>query len=333
MLPVSLDRAARPNLVVLCSISFITIRIKGFRMRDDVPADLRFDSTDIEDYLSATRMAVTRGPTGPVLSIPGHSRLSWPQRWLRYFRQRRNSWNFYEEAATLSVSFLIQKLRPKVFLDVGAAGGYFSRVAASHLDFPPIVHAFEVRPGCLEAMRSAIKADGLDGRVIVHSAALSDLHEGEREMWWCGSKVFEEEPDERQWRLPLWHRIKLALNGERRGLNKLRLTLTSIDHFVAEHGVVPDLIKIDVDGYEGKVLRGGLNTFATYRPAIALELHKDALIRYGYTRQSVIRLLTDLGYKALFLTDHHDRKACRVVPVDSGHALVARQETDFVLLH
>src|SRR5262245_14538762 len=116
----------------------------------DVPVVKRpIEAPEIEDYLATTCLNVLRGPRGAALIIPGHSPLAWPRHWLRYFRSRRNSWTFYEEAATLAVSYVIGRLRPKVFFDVGAGSGYFSRAAASHVDFPPMVHAFEMRPGCL----------------------------------------------------------------------------------------------------------------------------------------------------------------------------------------
>jgi len=177
-----------------------------------------------------------------------------------------------------------------------------------------------------------LAGDGLGERVTAHPAVLTDRHQGERNVWHSGMKAFEQEPSDGQWRLPPWRRVALALRGQKQILSKSRVIVTSIDHFVAEHGLVPGVIKIDVDGYEGRVLRGGLGTFTSHKPAIALELHKDRKLRFGDTRQGVVRMMTDLGYKALFLTDHHDRKACRVVEVDSAHPLIARQETDFIIL-
>jgi hypothetical protein len=93
-----------------------------------------------------------------------------------------------------------------------------------------------------------LEGDGLSGNVFTHAAALSDKHEGERDVWFCGTKVFEHEPQPHEWRPPLWHLIKLALNGEIRNLKKCRVAVSSIDAFVAANGVVPELIKIDVTG-------------------------------------------------------------------------------------
>jgi len=114
------------------------------------------------------------------------------------------------------------------------------------------------------------------------------------------------------------------------GAGNQRVRSLRLDDLIPPHFQV-GLIKIDVDGYEGKVLQGGMRTFAKHRPAIMLELHKDELIRFGETRRDVVGRLFGIGYKAMFMTDHHVPKACRVVSVDLDHPLVARQETDFLL--
>lgn len=74
----------------------------------------------------------------------------------------------------------------------------------------------------------------------------------------------------------------------------------------------------------------GIEAFARNRPPIMLELHKDKLLD-GEKRSDVVGILLDIGFEALFLTDHHDPKACEIVPVDRHHPLVARQQTDFIL--
>ena len=221
----------------------------------------------------------------------------------------------YEEAATLAISYAIQQRKARAFFDIVADDGDFSRLAtACGVDN---VHAFDARPSSLNALRS------IDERVTVHAAALSDHHKGEMTVWWTGAQIFERKPT-------LQQRLSLAFRRKFR-IHEARATLTSIDHFVSAGGIVPDVIKIDVDGYEGKVLRGGSRTFENHKPTIALELHQNTKLVFGDTRPGIVAMLTDIGYKALFLTDHHDRGACRIVEVSADHPLVARQETDFLL--
>lgn len=280
-------------------------------------------ASEIEQHLAATRVVSSQEPSGATLAIPGHSPVSSPDQKFRA--------NGYEESATLVLSYLIGKLRPKIFFDIGAASGHFARVAASHTVAPPIVHAFEMQPNHVASMSERVARDGLGDRVHVHLAGLSDRHEGERDIWFARTKMFEHEPEKHEYQEAWWLRLKFLLRRRYRGPVKARVMLTSIDRFVADHGAVPGLLKIDVDGYEGKVLRGGLRTFAAHKPPIMLELHKDAMIRFGETRRDVAGLLFGAGYKALFLTDHHDRQACRVVPVGPDDPLIVRQETDFIL--
>jgi hypothetical protein len=60
-------------------------------------------------------------------------------------------------------------------------------------------------------------------------------------------------------------------------------------------------------------------------------LHKDEVQRDGILREQVVGMLFDAGYRALFLTDHHKRERCKIVPVEAGDPLLARQQTDMIV--
>ena len=51
------------------------------------------------------------------------------------------------------------------------------------------------------------------------------------------------------------------------------VTTTTVDQLVKQLGWVPDLIKIDVEGAEAKVLEGARETSATIRPWFMVEMH------------------------------------------------------------
>jgi FkbM family methyltransferase len=65
----------------------------------------------------------------------------------------------------------------------------------------------------------------------------------------------------------------------------------TIDHLV-ETGVMPppQLIKIDVEGHESRVVQGGLKTIQTHKPIVLCD-HNDS-----FTFQIVSTLMTPLGY-------------------------------------
>jgi FkbM family methyltransferase len=287
--------------------------------------------TDLQAYLTRTRLTRSGSGDDAVLTIPGHRPFKWKP--VKFSLRRPLQSRFYEETTTVVLSFLLQRLRPASFFDVGAAQAYFSRVAATCEACAPAIHAFEMRPQFQLAAQQWIDNEGLSQRVHAHLAGLSDVHEGMRDVWYARTKLFEKEPKFEDYAESAWVRMRNALLGRRaqRGIHRTRLLLTTIDEFAARRGCRPDLMKIDVDGYEGKVLAGARRMLQEHKPTIILELHKDAMQRDGYTRSSVVDLLLDRGYRALFLTDHHSLSQCEVVAVKRGDPLITRQETDLIL--
>lgn len=63
----------------------------------------------------------------------------------------------------------------------------------------------------------------------------------------------------------------------------------------------PSLIKIDVEGFEARVLRGLEQTLRRLRPVLSIELIAGHLKRDGEDPQSVIRLLREFGYEGVRL--------------------------------
>jgi FkbM family methyltransferase len=52
----------------------------------------------------------------------------------------------------------------------------------------------------------------------------------------------------------------------------ITVPVTTIDRFVAKNAIVPDFIKIDVEGVEEKVIAGGMQTIRRHRPIIIFEV-------------------------------------------------------------
>lgn len=290
---------------------------------------------EIGDFLAGTSLTLVSCDGRDYLSIPKHHHFAW----LHRGAQRRHALRrgdparrFYEETTTLLVSYLIGRFRPSTFIDAGAARGYFSRVAASRIQDPPSVFAFEMRADWLHEFEASLAGDRFRRLVTPIRAGLTSQHAGEQQIWYSRSRLFEYEPRPCEYREAWWLRAKHALSGRsNRGLNIERVLLTSLDHFTLEHAIHPGLIKIDVEGYEGKVLDGAAATLRRDRPLVVLELHRDKAQRHGTTRRDVVRRLFDLGYGALFLTDHHNRRKCRVVEAGPASPYFCRQETDLVL--
>ncbi len=58
-----------------------------------------------------------------------------------------------------------------------------------------------------------------------------------------------------------------------------------------------DFMKIDVDGYELKVVRGATETLALWKPVMIMELGNAGLAQVGDHIEDLVSLLSDLGYR------------------------------------
>jgi hypothetical protein len=82
-----------------------------------------------------------------------------------------------------------------------------------------------------------------------------------------------------------------------------------------------DFIKLDVDGYEYKVIRGGVDTIRKFRPVMIIELGKYTLKSFGDNLESLIDLLASLGYSFYSEEDFQQYKSkeslLQAVPEDA----------------
>jgi len=80
----------------------------------------------------------------------------------------------------------------------------------------------------------------------------------------------------------------------------------SLDSEVAELGLVPTLIKIDVEGWEFEVLKGAEQTIRRYRPALFLSLHPKVLAQLHTSPENVQAWLEQRGYRLDLVDKDHE---------------------------
>jgi hypothetical protein len=57
-----------------------------------------------------------------------------------------------------------------------------------------------------------------------------------------------------------------------------------------------DFMKVDIQGAECKLLRGGRKTFTTLRPDICMEISYKDLVGFGENAKTLLRQFDDFGY-------------------------------------
>jgi FkbM family methyltransferase len=105
-----------------------------------------------------------------------------------------------------------------------------------------------------------------------------------------------------------------AVHPKLRGrlVSSLNADVDTLDDFVERERIERlDLIKIDVDGNEYPVLKGGMRTLLRFRPALLMEMSPYVHAIHGQLFASLVDLLRDAGYSI------RDAGRRRELPLDS----------------
>jgi len=175
-------------------------------------------------------------------------------------------------------TFLAWSGRAHRFLDVGACHGIFSLAFARSQPHGTAL-AVEPSPLAFEILQSNIDRNGA-AITAVRSAVGAENGKVEMRFSWHHLEVCAEEPD---------------------GATVLSVPMRTLDDLCAERGFWPDLVKIDVEGYELPVLRGARRLLSETHPTLLLEIHPTRLQALGSSTAELFDLLAELGYGALTL--------------------------------
>jgi FkbM family methyltransferase len=180
-----------------------------------------------------------------------------------------------------------------VVVDAGAHAGQFTKLFAA---LAPEGKVFAFEPGSYAGaiLRRVVRWHGL-AQVEVIRSGLSD-REGDGELVLpikpSGSLGFG---------LAHVQRAPAAAEStdETKTLRRERIKLTTLDRFAEARALIRlDFLKADVEGFEARLLTGGMATIARFRPAILLEVVGAHLARADDAPGDIWRLLAPLGYRS-----------------------------------
>jgi len=157
-----------------------------------------------------------------------------------------NSMQYYDPNNMYLIEELFAKKTYNTFFDIGANIGVYSLIAAYQSDIKAF--AFEPHPLTFRFLKENINTNNMNSRVTCHQLALSDSD---------GTMSFTDDPGSSV--------NRLVKDNE---LNDNVLTVETLtgDSFCKQHAVQPDVIKIDVEGFESNVLSG----FTQHLPNVQL---------------------------------------------------------------
>ncbi|RQV98983.1 FkbM family methyltransferase [bacterium] len=77
----------------------------------------------------------------------------------------------------------------------------------------------------------------------------------------------------------------------------IKVSALSLDDYCRENDVIPDVIKMDIEGAEYAALSGANHILSHYAPDIILEVHGDRMPGISGNTAMLMRLLSDDGYR------------------------------------
>ena len=178
--------------------------------------------------------------------------------------------------------------------DVGAHLGEYAVGLSRRVGPGGHVVAFEANPVTAAQLREVVRVNGLDN-ARVEAVALGE-HEGEVEMALAGAG---HAPGQSLLASP-------TATGDR-----CTVPMTSLDAFVLATGLQPDLVKIDVEGFELHVLAGARHVLETASPIVCVEVHPARLQSIGRSAEDVDAVLAGLGYATTSHSYDHDESGRR----------------------
>jgi FkbM family methyltransferase len=180
----------------------------------------------------------------------------------------------YEEE---TVRWLASNLGPSsVFFDIGGNAGYFTLLGSKLVGESGRVVCFEPVPVNVETILRQVDLNKCSN-VTVEPVALADR---------VGLAAFAVESRNANSHLADVS-ISHAASMPQRTLD---VQVTTLDDWLTEHHCFPDVLKIDVEGAEVKLLHGAVECLRTARPRMVISTHGTSL------REECIRLLRDANY-------------------------------------
>jgi len=187
--------------------------------------------------------------------------------------------------------FFIRSLRTdSVVLDIGAYIGQYTLLAAKYAPVGRVI-AFEPHPESYQRLQANIALNRLGNVQALNLAA------GQRPE--RASLLLSDQPSNSRL-LPTGCSNHGAVDVE----------VVPVDQIVCEAALPRvDVMKIDVEGAEGQVIRGAQETLSRFCPLLIVELDREREKAFGDEPEAIMSYLRDLGY-ALYALQRH-----RLIPL------------------
>jgi len=201
---------------------------------------------------------------------------------------------FYNGCFEPDTTKAIDKLCEKgmTVLDIGANIGCHTFRFSKLVGSKGRVIAFEPTSFAFKKLERKLQLNNADN-VVLEKIALSNENKTKQEISFRSS-----------W--PLDHKNRSGIHPVDHGQMELKdiVSFVRLDDFVKQNDLNKvDIIKLDVDGFEYRIVQGALNMLKMHQPIIIMELFSYTHEEIGDSVFDLVTLLSDLGYSFYSIKD------------------------------
>lgn len=182
-------------------------------------------------------------------------------------------------------------LKPgQTFLDIGANIGLYSLAAGLHVGSGRII-ALEPDPRNFGHLSKNIKLNPKLPIQAFQIALMEDASSGSHVDFFIHKDPNQSALASKDCSDMLHHKVSASTLGQ----------------FCAEHAHDPAFIKIDTEGAELPILRGGVDWIKANKPTLAIEYHGGKCAAFGYHVNDLWNFLSELGYQQRIIQGNREK--------------------------
>lgn len=195
---------------------------------------------------------------------------------IQYFLSDFNKWALSEKNNGMSLLYKLSKQNKCIF-DIGSHIGLTTLPMSNQNNF---IHSFDISQTNCNILKKNLKKNNIFN-VIVNNICMSNNFKT--------VSIFDSffsNPNN-----------QVYFNKKKKFTRKINIKSTTVDQYVRDFNLKPDLIKIDVEGFEYFVLEGAKTTIRENNPIIILSYHPNLLLKNGITEKKFFNLTDSLKLK------------------------------------
>jgi len=216
--------------------------------------------------------------------------------------------------------YVCENKQPKVFIDIGAHCGIFSSVYCALIENHEC-HSIEPIKDHMDRLSDTSKLNSWN--LTTHPIALNN-YVGNTYYHNTHMAMFVDNED--------YTVSDEIVNNNIENSKIHEVQINTLDNFVNQYNLKPDLIKIDVEGYEIPILEQSYETLSNNNVDLFIETHRDECLNLGWNIEQICDYLKpdqyrfytyDLNYEIIDLKDY-------VLNYDSNMRFVALHKNNLI---